>query len=234
MSTNYGSIVNAYVSYKLNPDLAEWRLGYLPLIEALGPVANKRILDFGCGPANFSAELTKQGAKVIGLDADKTVIEQARLNDPGGDYRVNRGLIAQELAGMGIEAIIATFSFCLVPDRELRYLLRDMRQILGDGGQLLVLEPNQEIAHGIQYSNLHYHRKEGVQTGDYVEVTLGAGTESMLLTDDIYRTHADYRQLLEEAGFTIKKMEEPRPDAVWGEGWEVEDEFPPFLLIAAR
>jgi SAM-dependent methyltransferase len=232
--TNYGNLVNAFASYKSNPELAEWRLGHAPLLLELGAVTDLTILDFGCGPANFSSVLTERGAKIVGFDIDKRVIEQARLADPSGDYRVYRGLLADELKGKAVDLIIATFSFCLVPDRELRYILRDMRTLLKSGGKLVVLEPNQERAHGIQYANLHYHRKEGVQSGDYVEVTLGAGENAILLTDDIYRTHADYRQLFEEAGFVIEKMMEPRPDATWGEQWEMELKYPPFLLITVR
>lgn len=234
MRTDYGSIVNAYTAYKNNPELAEWRLGHEPLLQELGRLEGVTIVDIGCGPANFSFMLSEQGARIIGFDADPTVIEQARLRDPKGDYRINRGLIAQELAGQEIGVVVATFSFCLIPDRELRYILRDLRQLLKSGGQLLVLEPNLEKAIGVQYANLHYHRKEGVRSGDLVHVTIGSGDNAMLLTDDIYRTHGDYRQLLEEAGFTIEKMEEPRPDVDWGDEWEMERQYPPFLLITAR
>lgn len=234
MKTDYGSIVNAYVSYKSDKDLAEWRLGHRPVLEGLGQFSGQIILDFGCGPANFSSVLSQQGFKVIGVDRDKRVIKKAQISDPLGDYRVYRGLLAEELEGQKVEAIIATFSFCLIPDTELRYILRDMRKLLEPGGRLIVLEPNQEKAHGIQYANLHYHHNEDVQSGDLVEVTLGSGENAILLTDDIYRTHADYRKLLEEAGFVIEKMEEPLPGGDWGDEWEMERKFPPFILIVAK
>lgn len=234
MRTNYGSIVKTYVSYKSNTDLPEWRLGHEPVLAELKQFTGQTILDFGCGPANFSSVLSQYGFKIIGVDRDERVIEEARNYDVHGDYRVYRGLLATELAREKIEAIIATFSFCLIPDTELRYILRDMRQLLGPGGKLIVLEPNQEIAHGMRYANLHYHHKEGVQSGDLVEVTLGSGENAILLTDDIYRTHADYCQLLKEGGFTIEKMVEPQPDDDWGDEWEMERKIPPFILITAR
>ena len=233
MKTNYGSIVDAYQSYKNNPELAEWKLGHVPLLAILGSVAGETILDFGCGPANFSVVLSELGATVIGFDADPAVIEQARQHDPRGDYRVNRGLLAEELAGVEIDTIIATFSFCLIPDRELRYILRDMRTLLKPGGRLLILEPNQ-LGSGIQYANLHYHYKEGVKSGDYVHVTLGSGESSIELYDDIFRTHKDYQELLENAGFSIVRMVEPRPGPSRKGKRKLEDEYPPFLLIDAR
>lgn len=234
MKTDYGSMVNTYVNYKSNTNLAEWRLGHHPVIEELGHFTGQIVLDFGCGPANFSSVLSQQGFRIIGVDRDEKVIEEAQISDALGDYRVYRGLLANELAGQKIGAIIATFSFCLIPDTELRYILGDMRKLLEPRGRLIVLEPNQEKAHGIQYANLHYHRKGGVRSGDLVEVTLGTGENTISLTDDIYRTHADYRHLLEEAGFTIEKMAEPRPGDDWGDEWKMEQQFPPFLLITAR
>lgn len=232
--TNYGQVVDNYTLYKQNPEIAEWRLGHEPLLKLLGELGHKRVLDFGCGPANFTHILSERGARVSGVDADREVIERAQLKDPRGDYRVHRGLLAREFDGTKFDAIIATFSFCLVPDRELRYVLRDMRQLLKATGKLYVVEPNQQRAHGIQYANLHYHAKEGVKSGDYVHVTLGNGEYAIELYDDIYRTHADYRELLAEADFKIDVFEEPRPEPDWEGNWQLEDQYPPFLLITAR
>lgn len=232
--TDYGAIIDKYVAYKQDQQNAEWRLGHQQVLRALGEISGKTILDFGCGPATFSSLLSARGAQVIGVDPSQEELEQARARDPRGDYRYYRGLLAEMLAGEKIVLIVATFSFCLIPDRELRYILRDMRQLMGPDGRLVILEPNQGRSHGVQYANLHYHRKEGVQTGDYVCVTLGSGDGAVELYDDIFRQHEDYCMLLAEAGFTVEQLEEPRPEAEWGEGWETESKYPPFLLITAR
>lgn len=233
--TNYGAVANDYTAYKNNPNIAEWRLGHEQLLERLGPVIGRTIVDFGCGPATFGSLLSDRGAYLIGLDPDPVVIEKAEEVDRKGKYYVYTGLLEREVRDWWVDSIIATFSFCLIPDRELRYILRDMHRVLGKrNGRLLILEPNQEKAHGVEYANLHYHQKEGVQSGDYVHVTLGSGEGAIELHDDIYRTHADYRQLLEEAGFTIDQFEEPRPDPSWEGDWELEAKYPPFLLIVAH
>lgn len=234
MKTNYGLIVDAYEVYKNDLGNAEYQLGHRPILVEIGSAAGLRILDFGCGPANFSRELSERGGQVTGVDIDPTVIERARQVDPKGDYRVYRGLLAHDLAWVEFDAVIATFSFCVVPDRELRYILEDMRALLRPGGRLLIVEPNQERAHGVRYAQLHYHHRDGVRSGDLVEVTLGSGDRAVRLTDDIYRTHADYRQLLEEAGFTIERWEEPVPGSDWGDEWSLERQIPPFLLIVAH
>lgn len=232
--TNYGEVVAAYETYKNNLEIAEWKLGHEPVLKKLEPVIGKTILDFGCGPATFSSILSQKRAHVVGYDLDPKVIARAREVDPRGDYRVYRGLLQREFNPLWAQAIVATLSFCLIPDHELRYILRDMRDILQkSGGRLFILEPNQEKAHGIQYANLHYHFKEGVKSGDHVHVTLGSGENAIELYDDIYRTREDYVALLQEARFFIEKIEEPRPDPLWEGDWEMELQYPPFLLITA-
>jgi SAM-dependent methyltransferase len=237
MKTNYGKVVEKYLEYTSDDNQRdpELRLGRMPAHAALGCLQGKCVLDFGCGPATNSRKLREAGAGVIlGLDSDPLVIEKAREVDPQGVYIPYEGLLRERWGHLTIDAILMSFSFCVIPDREIRYILRDMREMLQEGGTLVIVEPNQEKAHGVQYPSLHYHRKDGVQTGDLVEVTLGSGPDAILLTDDIYRHHEDYCQLLEEAGFRIELMQEPVPDKSWGEGWELLQKYPPFVLIVAK
>ena len=235
MKTNYGAIVEQYLRYTSDDNIndPELRLGRMPALAALGDLRGKTVLDFGCGPATNSRRLVDAGAKVIGLDIYPSTLEKAREVDPSGDYGPNRGLLAKELEGVTIDHILASFSICVVPDRELRYHMRDMHKLLSPGGKFVIIEPNQEKSHGIQYKSLHYHKREVVKTGDLVEVTLGSGKDAILLTDDIYRCHDDYRKLLKEAGFRIERFEEPVPAEDWGDEWEMERKYPPFLLIVA-
>jgi SAM-dependent methyltransferase len=234
MKTNYGAVVDRYLHYTRDDNSTdlELQLGRMPALAALGHLQGKCVLDFGCGPATNSPRLVAAGARVIGFDTDPVVIERARRLDPQGSYDVYRGLLSKELKGVRIDCILKCFSFCVIPDREIRYILRDMREILKEG-KLVIIEPNQERAHGIRYNSLHYHRKEAVQTGDLVNVTLGSGENAILLTDDIYRRHDDYRQLLEEAGFKVDLVEEVKPPEDWGNEWELARTYPPFVLIVA-
>jgi SAM-dependent methyltransferase len=59
-----------------------WRLG-AGVVELLAPRPGERILDVGCGTGQLTAEISKQGAQVVGLDSAVTMIGQARQNYPG-------------------------------------------------------------------------------------------------------------------------------------------------------
>ena len=144
MKSDYGKFSDQYMHYTSdeNPTDLELRLGRTPALAALGSLQGKCVLDFGCGPATNSRRLVKSGARVIGFDADPIVIKKARQQDTQGDYRVYRGLLAKELGGVCIDCILMSFSYCVIPDREVRYILRDMRKILGEGGKLVIIARN--------------------------------------------------------------------------------------------
>ena len=61
-----------------------------PLLELLGDLPGRRVLDAGCGEGYLARALTTGGAEVTGIDLSTRLIELARARDPGGriDYRV--------------------------------------------------------------------------------------------------------------------------------------------------
>lgn len=58
-----------------------WRL-VDDLIELLAPQPGERILDLGSGTGHLTAKLAESGAEVVGLDASREMVEQARANYP--------------------------------------------------------------------------------------------------------------------------------------------------------
>jgi len=47
-----------------------------------------RVLDAGCGTGRVAIRLAEQGCAVVGVDADPSMLEQARLSAPGLDWRL--------------------------------------------------------------------------------------------------------------------------------------------------
>ena len=62
-----------------------WQLG-AGVLELLAPKPGERILDVGCGTGQLTAEIAKQGARVVGLDSSPNMIGQARQNYPGLEF----------------------------------------------------------------------------------------------------------------------------------------------------
>jgi SAM-dependent methyltransferase len=61
--------------------------GEARMVDALLPRAS-RVLDAGCGPGRVGAELVARGHTVVGVDVDPVLIEAARQDHPGADWRV--------------------------------------------------------------------------------------------------------------------------------------------------
>ena len=73
--------------------------GEARLIDAM-VAPHSRILDAGCGPGRVGAELYARGHDVVGVDADPTLIDAARLDHPGPTWLV-ADLAELDLAALG-------------------------------------------------------------------------------------------------------------------------------------
>jgi len=234
---SYGIFINNYTAYTTDSGM-EAVIGRHAALKVFGDLCGKTVLDFGCGPATNAESLRKLGVQqIVGIDVNKQELEKARLLDPAGTYLHYDGIhLANAVRDYQFDVIFASFSFCTIED--LRVILADMRGMLAEGGELVIIEPNFQRSVGVHYpGQLHYHgRRYGViQSGDHMRVTLGEGKDAVKLLHDIYHSHADYQDLFADAGFTIEIFEEVRPDDTCTEEWaELARKHPPFLLMKAH
>jgi 2-polyprenyl-3-methyl-5-hydroxy-6-metoxy-1,4-benzoquinol methylase len=73
--------------------------GEARLVDAMVP-RGARVLDAGCGTGRVAAELHARGHRVVGVDADATLIDAARSDHPGPNWLV-ADLAELELAASG-------------------------------------------------------------------------------------------------------------------------------------
>ncbi len=98
-----------------------WLIGRLD-----GPA---RVLDLGCGSGLPTAkQLLDAGVEVVGTDESSVMLDLARAQAPGGDYR-HRDL--RDLSGLGeFDAAVAFFSLITLPKSDIPPLLRGVREVL--------------------------------------------------------------------------------------------------------
>lgn len=65
--------------------------GGRPLVELLSPRPGERILDLGCGTGKLTHALASASASVLGVDASKDMIAEARAAYPELDFALERG-----------------------------------------------------------------------------------------------------------------------------------------------
>jgi SAM-dependent methyltransferase len=96
------------INRRLNSDPVLWRLA--------GNVRGRDVLDAGCGTGYLSRQLQEAGASVVGVDISPRMIEIARGNAPGIDFRVDSCSELASVADSTIDVIISNYVLMDTPD----------------------------------------------------------------------------------------------------------------------
>jgi SAM-dependent methyltransferase len=228
---DYDALAEDYAAYRADRNGTDWRLGYPAVVEALGPVAGKRVLDFGCGAGHFGRLLADGGATVVNVDKSPEMVRLAGENNPASAAFVRHAPLSELVEGE-VDAVTANFVFCAIfRNKEVSEALAEILAVLRPGGMLVMLEPNHERSNGVEFRTHVFLRREGLRCGDNVQVRLKAGRQVVLT--DVYRSQQEYRRLLESAGFRLRSITEPTAPLGWGPAWEAEKRHPPYVVYSA-
>jgi 2-polyprenyl-3-methyl-5-hydroxy-6-metoxy-1,4-benzoquinol methylase len=104
--------------------------------------AGEKVLDVGCGEGRFAAELTREGAAVVGVDVAEEPLRRARELHPQLDLRVVDGEGPWDIPDASFDVVWAGEVIEHVLDTA-RWL-SEVRRVLRSGGRLLLSTP----AHG--------------------------------------------------------------------------------------
>ena len=110
-------------------------------LSGIGSVRGKVMVDVGCGTGDLVRELTLEGAEVVGIDSPD-MIRKARQQEKAGNETYLSGK-AENLPLRDGYADIITFFASLhhVPEALMEQALREACRVLGNGGQVVCLEP---------------------------------------------------------------------------------------------
>jgi SAM-dependent methyltransferase len=175
------------------------------VLDVLGPVAQKRVLDLGCGPGLYAEEMVRRGGSVVGVDQNPDMVALAARRVPeGAEFRVHD--LAEPLSWLKEE----TFDLALMAlvlhhlDDRVR-TLREVRRVLKPSGALVV-------------STHHPTRDWLAKGGSYFAIELVEESEPRGWQVRFWRQPltATCRQFV-EAGFLIDALVEPLPSAPMAE-----------------
>ncbi len=170
------------------------------VLDLLGDVRGKRVLDAGCGPGLYAEELLARGAVVVGIDESPEMVRLARERlGAGVDLHVHD--LATPFDGLADESFDAALSALVIHhvlDRTAA--LAELNRVLRPGGRLVV--------------STHH------PTTDWLR--LGGSYFAQERIEEVWRGswHVRYwRQPLSktcdefaDAGFLIERIVEPAPD----------------------
>lgn len=206
MTTDYNLISEQYQKAKQQP----WRAAVEThsLMQLIGDLSGKSVVDVACGAGYFTRKLRRAGAaKVLGFDISERMIEAARAeeaSDPLGiEYIVEDA--RQEEPRREFDLAVAAWLLVYAHDREeLGQMCRGLARLLKPGGRFVTFTTNPDV----YFFESHDYKKYGFTIRLADHVFEGAPIEWLIdLGDDTldiqnyYLPMEAYRNAFEAAGF---------------------------------
>jgi SAM-dependent methyltransferase len=201
-------------------------------------LADKRVLDLGCGLGYFAREARERGARqVVGVDLSERMLDEARrrTTDPGIVY-VRDSLEAFSAEPAAFDLVVSSLALHYIADYA--GLVRRIATWLAPGGRLafsvehpiFTADGTSDWYKGPDGAALHWpvdrYRDEGERrTRWFVDGVV-----------KYHRTVETYVNALLDAGLRLVRLEEPEAEAALlaeKPEWQQERRRPPFLLLAA-
>ena len=195
------------------------------VLDALGDVSGKSVIDIGCGEGRFCRLLASLGATVTGIDLTEALIERAR--DLGGDGETYLVGSAEDLAGIEDNSFDLAVSYIVLVDLlDYRRSIREAYRVLRSGGRFVVCN-----VHSMRSADASGWVRQG---GRKLFWPLsGYSNEGPREFDwwgrrfvNMHRRLSSYVSAFLEAGFVLCGLDEPTPSAEQlAERPDFEDEF---------
>lgn len=94
------------------------------------------VLDLGCGPGHWTADLHARGAEVTGIDLVPEFVAHAQAHHPGPTYRLG-SMTDLDLPDHSVAGVLTWYSTIHLPPAELAPVLGELRRLLVPSGLLV-------------------------------------------------------------------------------------------------
>jgi 2-polyprenyl-3-methyl-5-hydroxy-6-metoxy-1,4-benzoquinol methylase len=140
-TANWNQVAPGWIEFvRTDPNAMSFRDHILKpaLLDLLGPVEGKKVLDAGCGEGDISRTLAQKGAVVTGIDASDVLLDAAKASEE----KDKRGItyLQRDVADLGdladFDLAVSNQLISVVPDHAAAF--RELHRVLRNGGTLVV------------------------------------------------------------------------------------------------
>lgn len=227
MPARYDAVADTYASGVddvSNPAASE-------LLDLVGPVAGRRVLDIACGHGVIARTLARRGAEVVGVDLSTALLERARAIESTEPLGI--GYVEGDVADPGLLAgerfDVATCNFGLSDIDDLDAALASVARLLEPSGRFVasILHPcfagagdvSGSWPTGSSYDDERRWRAEGERST--LRQVVGAN----------HRMLSTYVGALVGNGLAIDELREPRPEPSWAADRPLAATLPVYLVV---
>jgi ubiquinone/menaquinone biosynthesis C-methylase UbiE len=210
------------------------------MLEMIGEVRSRKVLDLGCGEGSYSRELARRDAEVTGIDGSAKLIEVARERAHAEKLRVEYVCVNAsamgEVAAASFDLVMAAMSLMNVEDYA--GAVRECHRVLKSGG---------ELAMSITHPCFSAPVSEWVKSdaGEMRHYAVDRYFERVAWEDRItpafrlptirrHRPLEDYMGALTQTGFVLREFKEPHAtpeDLMKSARFEYMTRIPYFLFM---
>lgn len=196
-------------------------------------VRSKKVLDLACGSGTFTRNLASWGAKVIGLDFSKILIEIASKENPSIKFCVGD---ARKIPFKNLQFDIISSSLMVHYVKNIKLLFNEVSRILKKRGLFIfsIHHPISEILKKIEINGKrvfllmpYFHKNK--YTWNMIK-----GMEMI----SYHHTFENIINSLNDAGFVIERLLEPNPpkrsEKYNKKSYDRTSKYPSFCIIKAR
>ncbi|MEK7079373.1 MAG: class I SAM-dependent methyltransferase [Patescibacteria group bacterium] len=190
---------------KLNHDIIR------PLVlQMIGPLAGKNILDSGCGSGYFSAELAKSASKVVGTDFSSNFIDHCKNKYNNiSNLSFSQHDVSKVVPFQNYEFDIVLSKMVLQYVKDIHLFTKESFRVLKKSGHLIIV-----VDHPFKYPSKKYpHLKDYFNKEEQTKLSLWGKVELTWYP----KTVSDYMLPFMKSGFflsDIQELPEEKEDAI--------------------
>jgi ubiquinone/menaquinone biosynthesis C-methylase UbiE len=192
----------------------EFKIQLPVILNLLGSLRGKSLIDIGCGPGNYSMEFAKRGATVLGVDLSKKMLDKARNNAKMADVKLTlQKTDAYSIPCRDNSFDVAVIILAILNDK----IIKEAARVLKPSGLLLISDthPTLEAKGRWESDKIGAPRViDDYFSREKKKWRINYDAERTITLEYCTQTIEQCVNMITDAGFKILRIVEPKPEKV--------------------